>query len=56
MKAQITALGRRAVSVGADLSTVAGMAKLIDDGVAGSDGSTSWSTMPAWRKTPRSGT
>jgi glucose 1-dehydrogenase len=35
VKAQITALGRRAVSVGADLSTVAGVTKLIDDGVAG---------------------
>jgi glucose 1-dehydrogenase len=35
VKAQITALGRRAVSVGADLSTVAGVTKLIGDGVAG---------------------
>src|SRR5471030_652570 len=35
VKAQITALGRRAVSVGADLSTVDGVAKLIYDGVTG---------------------
>jgi glucose 1-dehydrogenase len=35
VKGKITALGRRAVSVGADLGTVAGVAKLIADGVAG---------------------
>ena len=35
VKGQITALGRKAVSVGADLSTVEGTAKLIADGVAG---------------------
>ena len=35
VKGKITALGRRAVSVGADLSTVDGTAKLIADGVAG---------------------
>ena len=35
VKGKITALGRKAVSVGADLSTVEGTAKLIADGVAG---------------------
>jgi glucose 1-dehydrogenase len=35
VKGKITALGRRAVSVGADLGTVEGVAKLIEDGVAG---------------------
>jgi glucose 1-dehydrogenase len=34
VKGKITKLGRRAVSVGADLSTVEGTAKLIADGVA----------------------
>jgi glucose 1-dehydrogenase len=34
VKNQITALGRRAVSIGADLSTVDGAGKLIADGVA----------------------
>jgi len=35
VKGKITALGRRALSVGADLSTVAGTAKLVSDAVAG---------------------
>jgi len=35
VKANIEKLGRRAVSIGADLGTVAGAAKLIADGVAG---------------------
>jgi glucose 1-dehydrogenase len=35
VKGKITALGRRALSVGADLSTVAGTAKLVSDSVAG---------------------
>jgi glucose 1-dehydrogenase len=35
VKAKIEAAGRRAVSIGADLSTVEGVSKLISDGVAG---------------------
>jgi len=35
VKAKIEASGRRAISIGADLSTVAGVGKLISDGVAG---------------------
>ena len=34
VKAKIESLGRRSVAVGADLSSVAGTSKLIDDGVA----------------------
>jgi glucose 1-dehydrogenase len=35
VKANIEKLGRRAVSLGADLGTVAGAQKLVTDGVAG---------------------